>query len=250
MSLALEKAINLLNLVAGGNTSLGALAKISGQSRSTTHRLLATLVDANLLHLEDREYSLGNRIFELGEIKRRSMSFLDSARPIMLRYAETTGDTIHLAVLDGQEIMLLERCFGNRQLRINSYPGLRNRAIMTAVGKALIAHQVPLDGWRDMVSNLPPDYSKTAEQILADLHNARKTNTAIDFNECNLGTCGIASTFATADGKRLACSINGATVYFPETRMLELRPVVHQLAQDLSEALAQQSASDMQPRSL
>ncbi|MDI6025300.1 hypothetical protein QBK99_03645 [Corticibacterium sp. UT-5YL-CI-8] len=68
-------------------------------------------------------------MLELDETKRRNLNFLDALRPVLNRYAALTNDTIHLAVLDGKDIVLLDRVFGDRQLRINSFPGLRNKAL-------------------------------------------------------------------------------------------------------------------------
>lgn len=239
MSMVLSKAIRLIDLVAGGADTLAGIAAASELSRSTTHRLLATLVEHNYLILENKKYALGYRLLELGEMKKRSLNFLDALRPVLLRYAELTSDTIHLAILDGKDIVLLDRVFGNRQLRINSFPGLRNTAFMTAVGKALIG-QLPTRKWPAFLENMPAEYRRTKEQIMADFRKAQHENIAIDFDEVNVGTCGIASTFQVNDQRHVACSINGATVYFPQERLRELRPLVLKLADELKAAVAQQ----------
>lgn len=241
MSLVLEKAFRLVDLVASGTDTLAALAAASDQSRSTTHRLLASLVDHKYLTLEDKRYGLGYRLLELGEQKKRNLNFLDTLRPIITRYAELTGDTVHLAVLDGRDIILLDRVFGNRQLRINSYPGLRNTAFMTAVGKVLIAN-LPQKRWSQFVDPIPPSYPKDHSEILSDLKAAQRTNVAIDYDECNLGTCGVASSFEVNNDLRVACSINGATVYFQNDRLSELGSVAKRMASDLKQALEGQMA--------
>lgn len=236
MSMVLEKAFRLVDLVADGADTLASLATASEMSRSTTHRLLSTLVEHNYLSFEGKKYGLGYRLLELGELKKHSLNFLDTLRPILNQYAELTGDTIHLAVLDGKDIVLLDRVFGNRQLRINSYPGLRNTAYMTAVGKVLIANLSPKK-WPGFVSGIPAGYPKNGEGILADIRQAQSTNVAVDFDECNFGTCGIASSFTVSPELRVACSINGATVYFQNDRLRELAPVVKRLAADLKAAI-------------
>lgn len=236
MSMVLSKGIRLVDLVASGTNTLAAIAEASEMSRSTTHRLLATLVEHNYLMLEDKKYGLGYRLLELGEMKRRSLNFLDTLRPILVRYAALTEDTIHLAVLDGRDIVLLDRVFGDRQLRINSYPGLRNVAFMTAVGKVLIGH-LPQKQWQSFVSKIPANYPKTAEQIMTDFKSALRTNVAVDMDECNMGTCGVASSFQVNDRLRVACSINGATVYFGNNRLQDLAAVAKRMATELKAAL-------------
>lgn len=236
MSLVLSKAIRLVDLVAAGTSRLGEIAAASEMSRSTTHRLLATLVEHSYLTFEDGKYALGYRLLELGEMKRRSLNFLDTLRPILNRYAAQTKDTIHLAVLDGKDIVLLDRVFGDRQLRINSYPGLRNTAFMTAVGKVLIGN-LPPKQWPSFIKDIPPSYPLSTEQILADFKQAQRSNIAKDIDECNVGTCGVASSFQVNDRLRVACSINGATVYFGNNRLESLGEVAKSLAHDLKSAL-------------
>lgn len=236
MSLVLTKALNLLDLVAGGNDTLAGLSDVSGMSRSTTHRLLATLVKHGYLEYGDRRYQLGYRLFELGERKREKFDFVQKLRPIVERYAAETSDTIHLALLDGTDIVLIERVFGERQLQLRSHVGMHNIAITTAVGKALIS-QLPQAQWPAFLATVPSPYPKTKDELLAELRLARHTQVAIDFDECNAGTCGIASSFVARDSLRLACSINGATVYFHKERLEALGPVVRQLASDLADTL-------------
>lgn len=239
MSLVLSKAIRLVDLVAAGANTLNALAAASEMSRSTTHRLLATLVEHGYLAIEDKKYVLGFRLLELGEQKRRSLSFLEVLRPILVRYAAETCDTIHLAVLDGTDIVLLDRVFGDRQLRINSYPGLRNTAFMTAVGKVLIGN-LPPKRWPSFVAGVPPAYPRSVEAILADFERARQSNIAMDMDECNVGTCGVASSFRVNDRLRVACSINGATVYFGDNRLAQLGAVAKAMAEELKRTLDSQ----------
>ena len=58
--------------------------------------------------------ALSNRLLELGEVKRRSLRFLEALRPTLTRYSELTRDTIHVAILDGTDIVLIERVAGQR----------------------------------------------------------------------------------------------------------------------------------------
>lgn len=240
MSQVLVKAIHLIDLVANNVTTLSDIAGQSGMSRSTTHRLLATLVEHHYLALENKHYSLGYRLLELGEMKKRSLNFIEVCRPVLVRYAELTKDTIHLAMLDGQDIVLLDRQFGQRQLQINSYPGLRNKAFMTAVGKVLIGN-LPQNAWENHLKIVPPGHSKDIDTLQQELLDAQKLNVAYDIDECNVGTCGIASSFMVNQQQRIACSINGATVYFDSERMQQLASVVKAMAQELADAIIQHS---------
>lgn len=243
MSLVISKAIRLIDLVAQGIDSLADIAKASAMSRSTTHRLLATLVEHNYLALEAKRYILGYRLLELGEQKKRSLSLVDALHGILVRYAELTSDTIHLAVLDGRDIVLIDRVAGSRQLRIDSYVGLRATACTAAVGKVLIGQTDP-QTWQSYLVELPPNYPKSRAQLLEEFRTARLHNYAFDLDECDIGTCGVASQFMINDHLRVACSINGATVYFGQGRLEDLRSVTKQMVEDLAQASIH-AASDL-----
>lgn len=239
MSLVIEKTLSLIELVSDGNETLAGLTKESGLSRSTTHRLLATLVSHGYLSYSQKKYELGYRFLEMGEKKKRSIAFVEYLHPILLDYATQIGDTLHLAILDGTDIILLDRISGNRELQIRSHVGQRAPAFRTAVGKALIGRR-PSNTWNGYLQNIPENYPKRTSEIRADFENARKNKFASDYDEVSLGTCGIAACFKVTPLLNAAISINGATVYFPEKRMQELQSVIIQIANHLSLAIAAQ----------
>jgi len=244
MSLVISKAIKLIDLVAEGLDSLADIAKASAMSRSTTHRLLATLVEHNYLAMDAKRYTLGYRLLELGEQKKRSLNFVDALHKVLIQYAERTSDTIHLAVLDGKDIVLIDRVAGSRQLQIDSFIGQRATACTTAVGKVLIGQTDPRD-WKGYLHSLPASYPKTRAQLLEEFRTAQLRNYAVDFDECDVGTCGVAASFfAIKNRLRVACSINGATVYFRDGRLQQLIGVVQQMAAEM-EQIALQISPDV-----
>lgn len=141
MSTTLEKALQLVELVSDGDLSLQQLCQASGFSRSTTHRLAASLVKHRYLENKAQRYSLGYRFLELGEKKKSSLQFTKAAKPIAQNYCERTGETVHIAVLDGIYSMVVDRIIGSRQLQVNAYVGQRTLAYRTGAGKAMIASQ-------------------------------------------------------------------------------------------------------------
>lgn len=243
VSLVISKAIKLIDLVADGVDQLSEIAAASEMSRSTTHRLLATLVDHNYLTLEAKRYALGYRLLELGEQKKRSLSFVDALHGVVERYAQETGDTVHLAVLDKKDILLIDRVPGSRQLQIHSFVGQRATACMAAVGKVLIGQLDPRE-WSNYLVPLPPGYPKTESQLMEEFRTARLRNFALDYNECDYGTCGVAASFRVNERLTVACSINGATVYFDGARLQDMAAVALRMAQELGD-MAARSVADL-----
>ncbi|SFU19427.1 IclR family transcriptional regulator [Mesorhizobium sp. YR577] len=237
MSLVVEKTLKLIELVADGNQTLAGLIRESELSRSTTHRLLATLVSHGYLSYSHKRYELGFRFLEIGEKKKRSLGFVDILRPALHEYAEEIGDTLHIAILDGTDIILVERVSGRRELQIRSHVGQRAPAFRTAVGKALIGRR-PANTWNAFLQDIPVGYPRKTSEVRADFENAKRRNFATDYDEVSLGTCGIASAFKINQSVDAAVSINGATVYFPKERMNELSSIIVGISARFTEIIA------------
>ena len=83
------------------------LAKRLGVAKSTVHRLAVTLVAEGMLEQnpDTGKYRLGIALFRLGSLVRQRMSVSSEARPLLRELREKVNETVHLAVLDGSEIM-------------------------------------------------------------------------------------------------------------------------------------------------
>lgn len=233
-SSTVEKALQLIELVAQRRRSLAELTRASGFSRSTTHRLASLLVKHRYLEYHDNEYALGARFLELGDRKRAELHFLRAAQPIARRYSQQTGETVHLAVLQGTDMQLMDKIVGVRQLQVNSYVGQKNRAYRTGVGKAMIAAR-PEDQWEHYLADLS---ASDRQQLLADLAETRSRGYAIDIEESNVGVCCVAAAIRDSAGQQIAAvSFNGASVYLTPERIAELAPVIVECAHSIERAI-------------
>lgn len=102
-------AIRLLKAFSEREVEIGisSLAKRLGVAKSTAHRLVVTLVSENLLE-QDRDsgkYRLGTALFRLGALVRQRMTVSNEGRPFLFALREKTDESVHLAILDGIEIM-------------------------------------------------------------------------------------------------------------------------------------------------
>src|SRR5215213_11008575 len=104
-------AIALLKSFSEYESEIGvsSLAKRLGVAKSTVHRLAVTLVSEGMLEQnpENERYRLGIALFGLGALVRRRMDVSTEARPHLFALRESTGETVHLAVLDRAEIMYI-----------------------------------------------------------------------------------------------------------------------------------------------
>jgi IclR family transcriptional regulator, acetate operon repressor len=150
--------------------ALSDLARQVGMPVSTTHRLLATLLTFGFVHFdtEYKRYTLGLRLFELSHQVSLVRKLSDVALPILRRIVETTTETTLMSVLDGEEMMYVERLDSPQPVRVRGSIGGRGPLYCTAMGKSLLAFQ--------------PDDER--EAIVHRLHLERMTpQTIVDRNE-------------------------------------------------------------------
>ncbi len=136
-------AIALLKAFSEDEVEIGIslLAKRLGVAKSTAHRLATTLVSEGLLE-QDRatgKYRLGIALFRLGTLVRRRMNVSEEARPHLFSLREKTNETVHLAILDGADIMYVYFLESTQAIRMRSDLGGRKPAYCTAEGQAILA---------------------------------------------------------------------------------------------------------------
>lgn len=121
--------------------SLTELSVLLEWPKSTVHGFLATLRDYDYISQseDDGKYSLGIRLFELGNVLQASWDINDVARPKMVQLNARFGETVHLATEDKGEVLYLEKIDSNHLLRIVSQVGSRLPMHCTGVGKTLLA---------------------------------------------------------------------------------------------------------------
>jgi DNA-binding IclR family transcriptional regulator len=139
----LGKGLQLL--VALGNHPDGAtltrLATDLGLPISTTHRLLNAMVPPAFVELdsERRLYSLGLTIFQLSHRVALVQTLSELALPVMRRLTQVSGEQTLMSVLQGTEIVYLERVEGQHQIQNHAEVGQRGAVHSSSMGKSLIA---------------------------------------------------------------------------------------------------------------
>lgn len=119
--------------------TLSELSQRTGFPRSSTHRMLVQLLRLQWIRRSGRAYELGMKMFELGSLALHHDSLHRAAQPIMHQLHATTGLTVHLAVLDGPDVLYLERIGSQFAMTLPSRVGGRRPAPFTGLGKAMLA---------------------------------------------------------------------------------------------------------------
>lgn len=107
--------------------------------KSSTHELLHSMANENYLRQDGNRYSLGLKVFEIGQAAARSSELIQYARPALKRIGEQLSEAVQLGVLDGTEVVYLSKMQFRREIQIPSQVGDRLPAHATGLGKAMLS---------------------------------------------------------------------------------------------------------------
>ncbi|MEW6447324.1 MAG: IclR family transcriptional regulator [Bacillota bacterium] len=139
---SVERALSILEALAAKPEGAGVtqLGRELGLHKSTVHRLLATLMKYGFVEQDEGTdcYRLGIRFLSIGLNFLYQLDFRREVLPYLKELAEITGEMTQLGVLDGNEVLYLERCQSQETITVNL--GLRLPAHCTAEGKVLLGY--------------------------------------------------------------------------------------------------------------
>ncbi len=222
---SVRSAARLLKQFSTRDRELGVseLSRRLELSKSTVHRLLVTLTSENLLEQDPitGKYRLGIAMHDLGSAVSTRLDLHEAVIPPMERLRNITGETVHTAVLDGREVVYVERLDSPQTLRLFLEVGRRNYAHVTATGKCLLAYLQPdeldrtLKGWK-LEKRTPLSITSQAK-LREELATIRKRGYAENRFESEMGVISIAAPIRNMAGSVIA----SVSVAGPDARMEE-----------------------------
>ena len=146
-SQSLERGLAILSSFHPDRPLIGGseLSRELDLSRSTAHRYVATLAKLGYLQQDpdSRRYRLGPKVLDLGFSAINSMDLREISAPHLRLLSDETGCTVNLAILDGTDVVYIDRCRTarprQREIDLNLHVGARLPAYCTAMGKAILA---------------------------------------------------------------------------------------------------------------
>jgi len=179
------------------------------------------------------------RLIRLGESAARLLGTW--ARPYLARLVEETGETANMALLDGDEVVYVAQVPSRHSMRMFTEVGRRVLPHSTGVGKVLLAH-TPEDQVRALLgrTGMPAATEKTIttpEGFLEALAHVREAGYATDDNEQEIGVRCIAVSVPDSPTSA-AISISGPAGRVTDAATDKFVPLMHEVAADLSAALA------------
>jgi IclR family transcriptional regulator, pca regulon regulatory protein len=216
-SQSLERGLAILGCFTPARPVLGIadLADELGMSRSTTHRYVITL--ARLGYLEQgarRKYSLALRVTDLGISAMSAMDLHEHAHFYLEELCTRTGFTVTAAVLDGPEILLVDRLRGARRgqrlIDLDLAPGSRLPVHCTAAGKLLLAN-LPDQLQREWLADLQltkraPNTIRSKTALRQELQQIREASLAVAEEELAPDLYEIAASIRSSAGEVIAAA--------------------------------------------
>ncbi|NEA99243.1 IclR family transcriptional regulator [Streptomyces sp. SID13726] len=175
--------------------ALDELTRVIGSPKPTVHRALAALRRAGLALQDSRgRYLLGDEFLRMAFAHHEARPEHLRLRPLLETLAARFGETAHYAVLDGHEVVYRAKVDPpTGTVRLTSTVGGRNPAHATAVGKALLAHELgTLDAVRRWIGEVPaerrtPRTLCAAEELHRELRATLERGYALDDQENETG---------------------------------------------------------------
>jgi DNA-binding IclR family transcriptional regulator len=204
-------AIRLLKAFSEDEVDIGIsdLARRLGIAKSTAHRLAVTLVSEGMLEQDGGtgKYRLGVALFRLGALVRRRMEVSNEARPFLYDLREKINESVHLAILDGNEIMYVYNLESTHAIRMRSDIGVRKPAYCTAEGQAILAFRPPEVVQAVVRKGLQPRTPQTLtdpDGLMKALDTVRQKGCAVEDEESEMGVRCIAAPIRDDAGEVVA----------------------------------------------
>jgi len=232
--------------------SISFLAGELGLPLSATHRMLNELSDCGYVRQTRGygEYTMTIKLVSLGLSYLGNSGVVDVAQPLLDELAQTSGELVRLAVVDGDELVFVARAQGaTRGLRYDPDMGLSVALSCSAAGHALLStlsdeqalERVARQGF-GQPAQFGPKAPTTTKAVLAYVRTARKLGFSRISEVFAPGMASMAAPVTGADGVALGVvTIAGPAVRLTEARMMALGPALCDTAKQLSAASAASS---------
>jgi len=245
MDKTLLKGLAVLEAIAdmqGEARVIDDVAERVGLTRSNTHRTLQTLMHAGYVERDpsNRGFRGTMKMFALGVQQLGHMDVRKVAPTYLSMLAKQTGETIHLSVLDGAQVIYIDKIDSVQPIRAYSMVGGRAPAHAVATGKALLAAQPAsyIDALQKKLPRFTPNTIVDREALKTELAKAGRLGYAFNRGEWRDGVGGVAATVYDGYGRPVAAlGVSGPLDRLTTSRMKELAPQVAHVATELSRAL-------------
>jgi DNA-binding IclR family transcriptional regulator len=222
---SVEKCFVILDCLHSGQRllTLEKITQITGYKKTTCFRLLKTMRTLGLVELVPgkKKYRYGPRLAALGLAALKDMDLRQSALPILQQLRDDTRETVNLTILNGSEILYVERIMSDYLVNVNVNVGDRLPVYCASMGKVILAY-LPESRLEQILSsiNFIPRTDKTIvtrSMLLRELEQIRANGFAINDEELEKGLRAVAAPIFNYMGEAFAAvNIAWTSARYPE----------------------------------
>ena len=244
---SLDRGLKILELLAQSREplTLSRIAAAMGLTLPTVYRFLFTLEALGYVERDPdiKSYRVSPKVLALGYGAFQSSDLWQTAHPYLLRASREHGETFNLAILDGNDILYIDRVKTRTILTINLEIGSKLPAYCTSMGRVLLAF-LPEDQGMAIVKETPkkamtPRTLRTNRDLQKALQQVRQDGYAVNNGELALELISVAAPVRNRTGKVVAAlnlAVNAAQ-YQEDNVHLKLAAIVKKVANKISQAL-------------
>jgi DNA-binding IclR family transcriptional regulator len=229
--------------------SLSDISRRTGLPPATAHRLVGELTRWGALERDEHGvYRIGLRLWEVAALAPRGLGLRETAMPFLEDLYEATHQNVQLAVLEGLEVLYVERIAGRDAVHVYTRVGGRFPAHATGVGLAILAYSDPEVQERAIEGPLQRFTGKTiatGAELRRVLAEVRRTGLAVSDGQVELIALSVAAPVFGRDD-RVAAAVS-VVVPSDDYDWRVLAPAVRAAARGISRALGSARASAHPP---
>jgi DNA-binding IclR family transcriptional regulator len=249
---ALDRALNALELLAASKhgLTLPELSAALKAPKSSAHSLLLTLERRGYLHrnLKTNRYLFGLQLFSLANMALAALDLREKAAPFLRALMSRSRLTAHLALLEHNEAVLIDKAEPPGVYKLATWLGKRMELHCTGVGKAMMAHLT--DEELDAVlrlRGLPRHNDNTiasSRRLREEMARIKRLGYAIDDEEDEIGYRCIGAAIFDRAGKVIGgVSVSGDIEHVTSERVGVIAEHVKQCAASVSALLGFEGAA-------
>lgn len=238
------KALDALDQVAsmGRPVRFAELLEESAYPKATLYRFLQTLTNQGMLSYDDRNqtYSLGVRLVRLAHAAWRQSSLAPIARPYVEKLARDAQATVHLAQLDGGQVLYVDKQNPSNPINMYSESGKVGPGYCTGVGKAMLAFVDEATLERALTQQTYHRHTQNTlcspDELMAELSEIRKTGISYDREEHEMSIICIAVPILSAQDRVLgAVSVTNSTHRTTIDELTKFAPLLKKCAKNIAD---------------
>jgi IclR family KDG regulon transcriptional repressor len=224
------------------------ISKRFNYPKSSVHQILNTLTKESVLEKDPltNRYHLGIKLFILGNKARANLEIRKAAAPLLKKLLAKFDETVHLTVLDNDEVLYLECHKSSKYLRTASFVGYRGPLHCTAVGKALMAFMPQSELERTIRVKGLKRYTKNTitdkKCLIQELKSVVKKGYSVDNIEHEQGVRCVGAPIRNHKGRVFAAiSVTWPSQRLPLGRIPKIAQTVIAAADEISRRLGYQT---------